>query len=641
MAIGGLPRRRRGPMSAAQKAALKKAQEASARARRGTGKVELTKPRRTAADYRAAGDARAKKIGLEKSGSAARKLANALQGNSPSGSTARSRSNNPRTKVDSRSGNQTTTRFTDKQRASAVRKASGAKKPSSKNTEAMRPQAASNPQAANRRRQEEMARKAGMTLDEFKKKLANDSRKITKATREQNQGKSLNDKRPSNLRQRPGGSKAPMGTKDPGTMGVSQILAERKQLIAKQNSEGLTKEEEARLKLIRAESALRHQNRKKGLGTGPTKVALGEKKADPGNISQRPDNPDQKDVKKLTDKELEDRLNKLDDLDKKMNDRRRKYLDDPDELAYIRKRKERIQEQWDEASMELKSRKDAAKTKQKPLSEMDMVELGKMAKDPNTLPAVKDMIAKELAARAKATTKATNDSGSTKKKLASSVQVGDTIRRADGDREVVAVERKPDGSYRFTTRMKGNPGTGEFNADRNEQLDIIDSSTRQNDANSKRLAEAVKAKDSGGAPTQAESDKKLEQRFNANLTALQKIADRLMRRDIFDRDRDPSQPDGIPLGVDPKTWTKKDAIESALEGLWYYIQEDRDYGDPSADKIAKDLWEIEKEVRGLTPKEIRTVDNKTLNTYAKLGTSPEIRKLAQDEIDRRSRLSRK
>lgn len=616
------------PMSAAQKAALRKAIEASARARRGTGKPDApSTPRKkaVASEIRAAGD---------KSRRGRVRVTTAFTGD------LTKRGNPRRSAAD---------------RAAGVRRGAGSKDPVgetlksrielrkksiAKDTAARKERA----KAANANRQAELAKKAGMTVAEYKKKLANDSRKMTNTMKEQNQGNSFK-RRPSNLSQTPGGSKAserPVGQRpDPGTMGVSQILKERKELIAKRNSEGLSKEEAARLVAVQAESALRHQNRKKGLGTGPTKVALGEKKADPGNISQRPDNPDQKDVKKLTDKELEDRLNKLDDLDKKMNDRRRKYLDDPDELAYIRKRKERIQEQWDEASMELKSRKDAAKTKQKPLSEMDMVELGKMAKDPNTLPAVKDMIAKELAARAKATTKATNDSGSTKKKLASSVQVGDTIRRADGDREVVAVERKPDGSYRFTTRMKGNPGTGEFNADRNEQLDIIDSSTRQNDANSKRLAEAVKAKDSGGAPTQAESDKKLEQRFNANLTALQKIADRLMRRDIFDRDRDPSQPDGIPLGVDPKTWTKKDAIESALEGLWYYIQEDRDYGDPSADKIAKDLWEIEKEVRGLTPKEIRTVDNKTLNTYAKLGTSPEIRKLAQDEIDRRSRLSRK
>lgn len=74
-----------------------------------------------------------------------------------------------------------------------------------------------------------------------------------------------------------GSNKPAMGTKDPGEMGVSQILAERKHLIAKQNSEGLTKDEEARLKLIRAESALRHQNRKAGKGTGPTKVSMAKK----------------------------------------------------------------------------------------------------------------------------------------------------------------------------------------------------------------------------------------------------------------------------------------------------------------------------------------------------------------------------
>ena len=59
-------------------------------------------------------------------------------------------------------------------------------------------------------------------------------------------------------------------------MGVSQILKERKELIAKRNGEGLSKEEAARLVAIQAESALRHQNRKAGKGTGPTKVALGK-----------------------------------------------------------------------------------------------------------------------------------------------------------------------------------------------------------------------------------------------------------------------------------------------------------------------------------------------------------------------------
>lgn len=52
--------KRRGPMSMAQKAALKKAQEISARKRRGTGKIELKKTRPTAKDYRAQGD----KIGM-------------------------------------------------------------------------------------------------------------------------------------------------------------------------------------------------------------------------------------------------------------------------------------------------------------------------------------------------------------------------------------------------------------------------------------------------------------------------------------------------------------------------------------------------------------------------------------------------
>ena len=48
------PRKRRGPMSLAQKIALKKAQEASARARRGTGKPdEPKKLRPKAKDYRA------------------------------------------------------------------------------------------------------------------------------------------------------------------------------------------------------------------------------------------------------------------------------------------------------------------------------------------------------------------------------------------------------------------------------------------------------------------------------------------------------------------------------------------------------------------------------------------------------------
>lgn len=227
--------RRRGPMSAAQKAALKKAQEISARKRRGTGKPEpiSLRKRATAADYRAAGN---------------KSLA--------------ARTNDPKKAAQMRDfgvGSARTKRGNDvrtpAQRAQAVR---GSSRP--------QPQTASSTSSSG----------------SFK-----------------------------------------LGTADPGTMGVSQILKERKELIAKRNGEGLSKEEAARLVAIQAESALRHQNRKAGKGTGPTKVALGDKgniskrpdtpaqkkmdtakkskpaTPDTSNISQRPDNPDQKDVKKL------------------------------------------------------------------------------------------------------------------------------------------------------------------------------------------------------------------------------------------------------------------------------------------------------------------------------------------------------
>lgn len=321
MAIGGV-RRRRGPMSPAQKAALKKAQEISARLRRGTGKPDdPSKPRKTAADYRAMGDARAKKIGLDKSGSAARKFVKASDGNRlKSGA----RSANPRTKFDRRSGNQTVTNFTPKQRAAAVKKASGANKkpplkidkPSSTTGSVRKPAditrdiadlqserdfklgigSTSNSKAKNLSeaqkdqirksydkriqtlKEERLASRAGMSVADYKKSLAADSSKMTRTAREQNQGKSPNDKLKSNLRQTPGGSKPALGTADPATLPVSHILRERKELMAKQKSEGLTPEENKRLVAIKAESALRHQNRKAGKGTGPTKVALGDKK---------------------------------------------------------------------------------------------------------------------------------------------------------------------------------------------------------------------------------------------------------------------------------------------------------------------------------------------------------------------------
>ena len=127
-------------------------------------------------------------------------------------------------------------------------------------------------------KQERLASRAGMTVADYKKKLANDSRKITKTANEQTGG--VYGNRPkANLSQTPGGSKRfKLGTADPGTLGVSAILRERKELIAKRNAEGLSDEETKRLVSIQAESALRHQNRKAGKGTGPTKVALGDKK---------------------------------------------------------------------------------------------------------------------------------------------------------------------------------------------------------------------------------------------------------------------------------------------------------------------------------------------------------------------------
>lgn len=129
MAIRKLPGRRRGPMSLAQKAALKKAQEASARARRGTGKVELKKRRPTAKDYRAQGDKQAREMGmLDRGGSDSRKLKKAIRGSDITRDATPSRANNPRTKFDRNSGNQTVTRFTPKQRAAGFRKGAGLKK---------------------------------------------------------------------------------------------------------------------------------------------------------------------------------------------------------------------------------------------------------------------------------------------------------------------------------------------------------------------------------------------------------------------------------------------------------------------------------------------------------------------------------
>jgi len=189
MAIG----RRRGPMSAAQKLALKKAQEASARARRKLGGDEPSKPRKAAkaADSDAARSAAKKGISSE-------------------------------------------------------RKAYGVGTKSERTAKTVRA--------------------------EYLKAVQNGEKE--KAAKLKREFDMLN--RP---RQTPGGSKPAMGTADPGTMGVSQILKERKELIAKKNSEGLSKEEAARLVAIQAESALRHQNRKAGKGTGPTKIALGDKKA--------------------------------------------------------------------------------------------------------------------------------------------------------------------------------------------------------------------------------------------------------------------------------------------------------------------------------------------------------------------------
>lgn len=113
--------RRRGPMSMAQKAALKKAQEISARKRRGTGKIELKKTRPTAKDYRDKGRQMAQKDGVAP-GSTARKVRIASRANATGSG---GRSGNERTKFDARSGNQTVTQFTPKQRAAAFKKAAG------------------------------------------------------------------------------------------------------------------------------------------------------------------------------------------------------------------------------------------------------------------------------------------------------------------------------------------------------------------------------------------------------------------------------------------------------------------------------------------------------------------------------------
>lgn len=309
--MAGIPlRRRRGPMSAAQKAALKKAQEISARKRRGTGKPD-----------------------------------------------------SPTTQ----------------------RMASLAKKPSAPQY----PNEGPSPVVRKRRKAQPKDIMKPTAGDGKTKYQYNPDLSVAENMRLQ---KEFDAKKNAPKPQKPssttgsGGSSKSMGTADPGTMGVSQILKERKELIAKRNGEGLSKEEAARLVAIQAESALRHQNRKAGKGTGPTKVALGDKgniskrpdtplqkkmdtakkskPADPisGNISQRPDNPDQKDAKDLTDQELKSRIQKLDDLDKQLMARKRKYANDPEELAAIKKRRDRINAQWDEAALEQKKRDEQKKS---------------------------------------------------------------------------------------------------------------------------------------------------------------------------------------------------------------------------------------------------------------------------------------
>lgn len=332
------PRKRRGPMSLAQKIALKKAQEASARARRGTGKPdEPKKLRPKAKDYRAKGREMAQRDGVQP-GSSARKVRVASRANATGGG---GRSGSDRTKFDPRSGNQTVTRFTPKQRAAAVRKAAGVNRP--------KPQTLSSTtgsgKTANAKRQEELARKAGMTVAEYKKKLANDSRKMTQAAKDQNQGASYKRK-PSNLRQTPGGSKPAMGTADPSTMSASAIVKERKELLAKKREGSLSKEEASRLVAIQAESSLRGKNRKEGKGGGPTKISMAKKDSSPA----RGDNP-------------------ISDPEGKKREQRRK------EMGYDKP-----------AATDLKS--------------MSITELLKMQNNRRTLPAVRKMIDQELNRRA-------------------------------------------------------------------------------------------------------------------------------------------------------------------------------------------------------------------------------------------------
>ena len=245
MAIGGLTRRRRGPMTAAQQAALKKAIEASARARRGTGKPEApSKPRKAAAPERKKFDAKA----VRARGDATRSGRISMNiGASGWNNRLNKRGNPVRSPTD---------------RAAGVRRGVGSQDPIGETLKS----------------RIELRKKAIAKDTKARRDRAN---ALTSTPTQKPSITTSSNDGPQVRRPTPGGSKSAMGTADPATMGVSQILKERKTLIAKQKSEGLTPEENKRLVAIKAESALRHQNRKAGKGTGPTKVALAKSDAKP------------------------------------------------------------------------------------------------------------------------------------------------------------------------------------------------------------------------------------------------------------------------------------------------------------------------------------------------------------------------
>lgn len=412
-------------MSLAQKIALKKAQEASARARRGTGKPdEPKKLRPKAKDYRAAGD---RTIGE-------RRIKNMFDNAGLGGNKRNKRGNVSRS---------------PKQRAADVRKAAGLKKPSPwkrdiNSRNALGTEMTAKIQDKKRadttrniaRRQDTLnsvrdnaqvfAYKLGFKSEmaQIKKASAPEdlraavqklhdaigTKKLRKAPDTGHRrtpatdanmksqlkamlsemdsvfGKSDSPK-PQTLSSTTGSGKT--ANADPSTMSASAIVKERKELLAKKREGNLSKEEASRLVAIQAESSLRGKNRKEGKGGGPTKISMAKKEpvkkaapargestiSDPkgekakqnakegGNISNRSENPDQKDSKDLTDQELDDRLDRLDTLERDLLARRRKYADDPEELARIKKRLDRITERWDEAALEKRKRRESASKK--------------------------------------------------------------------------------------------------------------------------------------------------------------------------------------------------------------------------------------------------------------------------------------